>query len=514
MGDKIFYETHWSHGEIMSPSHNRTLVFTALILMILVNAGCSSAQNKPSSTQTPPPQTQPAQPPKATSTSVGAAQPSATLKSSPLLQATPTPTQKSQVSASATPGTTQTPSGSITQGAIAIPNIATLPGGNYLLYLTHRASSPEGVLSLIAFAPSSKLNAVLYDGIPGGYIATSRLSGDKSSLAYLEDPKTMVIVDLIKRSANRIPIDHDCSGLSWSPKGDQMALACGDIFVYTLKNNTFEPLTTSAKANEWSAPAWSPDGKWIAYIHPAESMPPVRPTATPTVSYKTKTPQPTPLPLEVKNPLDGLYVVNTDCLIKVPSCKSFTHFAQVWLYAPAPPVWSQNSQRVALYDTGTMTVYNPVCEYQREIDLQELHTATDWAYQPVSWSPDEEWLALSGPKTDPKSQLSIVSISALTTYNMITTDAPITMVDWIALPTLQKDQSYYVSMAGDTLSMHETPSVDGTLVKRLKHGDTFTIIDGPVYAEGYIWWNIREKITRMVGWVVEIPAWFVNSQNK
>ena len=489
----------------MSSHHIRALTASAFLLVIILNAGCSGTPNRPTSTPTSSPKfTSTAQPgPSLTPTSPQ--------NPSPTLVNTGTPTASASPTSLFTQTITPTSNTTGTPGIASIPAILSLTGGNYLLYLTHRPSSAENKQSIISFSPSSKLNVDLKDDLPLTLSATSRLSGDKTRLAYI-DNKTLVILDLNKQTTTQITLDHDCYGLSWSPKGDQLLLACGDIYLFTLTGHTWQPLTTSTKAKEWSAPAWSPDGKWIAYIHPAETMPPVKPTATPTVSYKTKTPQPTQEPIQVKNPLDGLYLVNATCLINIQSCKSFTFFVQAWLYAPSAPSWSPDSIFVAVYDTGTITIYNSVGKYQREIDLQELHTRADWAFQPIVWSPDNEWLALSGAQGDAKSMLSLVSIHALTVYNMITGDQPITLVDWFALPTLKKGGSYIVSMAGDTWRLHETPSADATITRRLKHNDTFTVIDGPVYAEGYIWWKIREKIEKTEGWAVENPDWFINSK--
>ena len=494
----------------MSIKRQKGFLAFVLVSLFLLSTACggTKAPAGKSPVTSPNPKTAATQAPRPTATDTQASiisptpllpSPSATGPALPPVWMTPTPSAGGAAS-------TSTP----TPGASSLPAFKSLAGGSYILYLTHRATTPNNDQSLIAFSPSSKVNVDLADNLPGSALAASRLSGDKTRLAYLAGSRSLVILDLAQNTSTTIALDRDCDGLSWSPKGDQLLMACGDIYVFTLASQTWQALTTSTHPNEWSGPAWSPDGKWLAYIHPAASQPPERPTATPTVSYKTRTPQPSPIPPAVENPLDGLYLVNTVCLSKPASCGSFTNFVQAWLYATAPPVWSPDSTFVATYAMGTIILYNSVGDYRGEIDLPELHAPT-WAYQPITWSPDGQWLAVSGARGDPNSQLGIVSLKAASFYQMTTGDTPVALLDWFSLPTFAIGKSYTVSMAGDTLHIHETPSVDGTLVRRLKHGDTFTILDGPVYAEGYIWWKIQEKIEQTQGWIAENPDWVVNA---
>lgn len=503
----------------MSSHSGKTLIFSAFIFMLLITTACSKSSVTPSPVTAVSSSSTPAIAgiiPSATPQALNQPTPTQTLTPTNSVLLTDTPMAPSMTpTGSVVSLDTPTPdlSGAQIPTAVATPSIQTLPGGDYVLYLAKRSTSAENSVSLIAFSPTSKLSVVLADNISDKVVGTSRLSGDKTRLAYLPDNKTLTILDLNSHTSTQLALPKiSCDSLSWSPAGDQLLLGCGDIYLYTLANQKLQALTTSTKPGEWTAPAWSPDGKWIAYIHPADSMPPIKPTATPTVSYKTQTPQPTPEPVVVKDPKDGLYLVNAICLINIASCPSFTNFVQAWLYAPGAPVWSPDSLSVAVYNTGTITIYNSVGEFKQDIDLPELDTKGDWAYQPMSWSPNGEWLAISGGKRDPNSALRMISIHALTVFEMITNDQSIDLLDWFALPTLKIGQSYLVSMAGDTVRMHETPSADGTLVRRLKHNDVFSVIGGPVYAEGYIWWKIQEKIERTQGWIVENPDWFVNSK--
>ena len=498
----------------MADNRIKVLIILALSSLLLISTGCGGAPHAsgttPGAPTTLPQASRPTPTHNSPAVKTSSTTPTGTTTATPPAAASSPTAALPPIWETSTPSLSEKSSETPTPSAIRLPSIQGLSGGTYLLYLTQRATSAPKADSLIAFSPTSKLDVDLSDNFPASALATSRLSGDKTRLAYLENSRLLVILDLNQHTSNSIQLDRDCSGLSLSPKGDQLLMACGDIYLYTLATQKWQALTTSTRPQEWSAPAWSPDGKWLAYIHPATSIPPQRPTSTPTVSYKTKTPQPSPIPPVVKDPLDGLYLVNTTCLNDPSTCKSFTNFVQAWLYAPAPPAWSPDSLYVAFYDMGTIMMYNSVGEYRGEIDLPELQPTDGWNYQPIVWSPDGQWMALSGAKGDSKSQLSLISVKAQSIHQMVTGDSPINLIDWFALPTFAIGQSYTVSMAGDTLHVHDTPSIDGVLIRRLKHGDTFTVLEGPVYAEGYIWWKIQEKIELTQGWIVENPDWVVN----
>jgi hypothetical protein len=54
----------------------------------------------------------------------------------------------------------------------------------------------------------------------------------------------------------------------------------------------------------------------------------------------------------------------------------------------------------------------------------------------------------------------------------------------------RKGDVYFVTEAGDQLNMRAKPSLSGSIVKTLTTGDYVEIIDGPVQAEGYTWWQV------------------------
>jgi hypothetical protein len=45
------------------------------------------------------------------------------------------------------------------------------------------------------------------------------------------------------------------------------------------------------------------------------------------------------------------------------------------------------------------------------------------------------------------------------------------------------------------------------VLRKLQPGDTVTIIEGPVEADGYTWWKMKTS-DGLEGWAVEVSVWF------
>ena len=72
-------------------------------------------------------------------------------------------------------------------------------------------------------------------------------------------------------------------------------------------------------------------------------------------------------------------------------------------------------------------------------------------------------------------------------------------------PTTEIEPGVEVQVVGagvDKLSFRSGPGSDYARLKIVSDGDTFTVLDGPEEADGYLWWRLKDD-AGTIGWVAE-----------
>lgn len=144
---------------------------------------------------------------------------------------------------------------------------------------------------------------------------------------------------------------------SISPKGKRVAVeARGDIWSAPVKNGVPQNLTkTSGVAERY--PAWSPDGRWIAYMSDA------------TGEYE-------------------LVITQSDGRGET---RRLTNNGEYWRYSP---VWSPDSKLIAFTDkTGAIQLHDVEAKTTKRIDRDPMGESPD-----ISWSRDSRYIAYAKPE--------------------------------------------------------------------------------------------------------------------
>jgi Tol biopolymer transport system component len=121
-------------------------------------------------------------------------------------------------------------------------------------------------LDAVAISPDGAKLAYVGDGEETncGYVVARVHVMDRKTLREAVEPmgpcipaKDRVKIALSSASSSSSRL----MGMSFSPQGDRLALGSGPIRVWDLDTNTEREIADGGR------PAWSPDGKWIAYLN-------------------------------------------------------------------------------------------------------------------------------------------------------------------------------------------------------------------------------------------------------
>jgi len=212
--------------------------------------------------------------------------------------------------------------------------------------------------------PSIGSDALVFE--KGGYLFVMNLPDEKIT-------KLQVLVPDDKPSARAefVNVAKWITHSDLSPSAKRAVFAArGDIFTVPAENGDPRNLTSSPGSRERD-PAWSPDGKWIAYLSDKSG------------EYE-------------------IHVCGSDG--KTPD-RQVTHGGNTFRYAPR---WSPDSKKLAFSDK-TMTVW--WCDVATgkitKVDKGDWQEIFDY-----SWSPDSKWITYSKVMTNQFSRLMLYSLES------------------------------------------------------------------------------------------------------
>jgi len=209
--------------------------------------------------------------------------------------------------------------------------------------------------------PSMGPDAVVYEN--GGLLYSYDLASEKISPI----PVTVASDDIAARPELRSVADH-IGSFGISPSGVRGVFeARGDIFTVPVEHGSTRNLTATPGIHELN-PAWSPDGKWIAYLSDRSG------------EYE----------IYLRPQLGGEEV-------------RVTSDGTIYRYGPA---WSPDSKKLVFWDKALRLWYVDIEQKKPvQVDHDEYSTIED-----ATWAPDSRWIAYSRTGTNLQNSIYIYSL--------------------------------------------------------------------------------------------------------
>lgn len=212
--------------------------------------------------------------------------------------------------------------------------------------------------------PSLSDNEIAFE--KGGYIFLLDLATEKVQKVTIQ-----IVNDLITGRDQMKDVSKYINTFSLAPDGKRIAFgARGDIWSVPAKSGITKNLTKSAGVHDRDV-AWSPDGKYIAFISD-------------------------------KNGEDEIYIVNQDGSeppVQITKNADTYKYGMIWSPDSKKLLWSDKLLRLQYVDITTK-------------DVVVVDKATSWEFTDFAWSPDSKWIAYTYPERRITSRIYLYELAS------------------------------------------------------------------------------------------------------
>jgi tricorn protease len=200
----------------------------------------------------------------------------------------------------------------------------------------------------------------------GGYIYLLELPGGRCTEVEIHVPSDMRVA-----RTEFVKVGDKITEIGLAPEGKRVVLvARGDVFTLPAEKGNTRNLSNTPGAHERGA-AWSPDGKWIAYLSDQTGE-------------------------------DEIWMVPQD---GKGAAQRLTSDGHCWRF---PPVWSPDSKKIAFADKDLKL-------FVLDVASRKLTLADQAKYQEISWfmwSPDSRWITYHKQNLQQLHQVYLYSLAS------------------------------------------------------------------------------------------------------
>ena len=154
---------------------------------------------------------------------------------------------------------------------------------------------------------------------------------------------------------------------------------------------------------------------------------------------------------------------------------------------------------------GSVLAENIVYFFSRGIKLPAPHPVRVWAifYVSFAFSIIFGALAAFAPPQSDKTSVTLLAVpTELSSESTLTIDPCKKFVSRV----YKGEKVYAANVLDENLNIRRSPNLSAKIITYVKNGTEFQILNGPVCADGLMWWEASTNNGSTKGWIAEVNS--------